>query len=318
MMRTISDMSRIAIAAIDGMLHFELAVSYEIFGSAPAGVVKPWYELAVCGSDSVQLGRFHLRPDSGLDQLIHADTVIVPGWENVDTIPPTDLVEAVRAAHDAGARVASLCTGAFVLAAAGLLDDRRATTHWAHTEALAARYPKIDVDPDVLYVDNGRVLTSAGKAAAADLCLHLVRRDYGSKVANIAARRLVIPPHRAGGQAQFVATPVPEQADHPLADLLPWVRARLDQPLTVEDLARQANMSARNLSRHFTSVTGTTPLQWLLIQRIRRAQEMLETTNDGIDAIAQSSGMGTATTLRRHFKRSVGVSPDTYRRTFHS
>ena len=212
----------------------------------------------------------------------------------------------------------SLCTGAFVLAAAGVLDGLRATTHWAHTEALAARYPRVTVDPDVLYVDNGNVLASAGKAAAIDLCLHLIRRDHGSTVANAVARRLVVPPHRAGGQAQFVTTPVPTRDDHPLANLLPWAMQRLNRPLTVEDLARQANMSSRNLARHFKSVTGTTPLQWLSTQRIRRAQELLENTDNSIDAIAQAAGMGTATTLRRHFHRTVGVPPDAYRRTFRS
>jgi AraC family transcriptional activator FtrA len=168
----------------------------------------------------------------------------------------------------------------------------------------------------VLYVDNGSVLTSAGKAAAMDLCLHLVRLDHGSSVANAAARRLVVPPHRAGGQAQFVATPVPARDDHPLGALFPWVVERLDQPLTVEDLARQARMSSRHLGRHFRAATGTTPLQWLLTQRIRRAQELLEATDDSVEAIATATGMGTATTLRRHFNRTVGVPPDTYRRTF--
>jgi transcriptional regulator GlxA family with amidase domain len=168
----------------------------------------------------------------------------------------------------------------------------------------------------VLYVDNGTVLTSAGKAAAMDLCLHLVRRDHGPAIANVVARRLVVPPHRAGGQAQFVTTPVPAQDGHPLAELLPWAMRRLNQPLTVEDLARQANMSSRNLARHFRSVTGATPLQWLLTQRIRRAQALLEATDDSVDTIASAAGMGTATTLRRHFHRTIGVPPDTYRRTF--
>lgn len=172
------------------------------------------------------------------------------------------------------------------------------------------------VDPDVLYVDDDTVLTSAGKAAAMDLCLHLVRLDHGSAVANTLARRLVVPPHRDGGQAQFVTTPVPAPGGHPLADLFPWAMRRLDRPLTVEDLARQARMSSRHLGRHFKSATGTTPLQWLLAQRIRRAQELLETTDDTVDAIAAATGMGTATTLRRHFHRTVGVPPDAYRRTF--
>ncbi|MEU4546807.1 helix-turn-helix domain-containing protein [Nonomuraea dietziae] len=309
-------MNTVALAATDGMLHFELSLAYEVFAAVPDGVTVPWYDVALCGPGAVRVGLFRLEPTHGLDQLPRADTVIVPGWADVDEDPPVELVDAVRAAHEAGARVVSLCTGAFVLAAAGLLDGLRATTHWAHTEALATRYPRVEVDPDVLYVDNGSVLTSAGKAAAMDLCLHLVRLDHGSAVVNAVARRLVVPPHRAGGQAQFVTSPVPAQENHPLAELFPWAIERLDHPLTVEDLARQAAMSSRNLGRHFRSVAGTTPLQWLLTQRIRRAQELLETTDDSVEAIAAATGMGTGATLRRHFNRTVGVPPDTYRRTF--
>lgn len=309
-MRTLSDMHAVALAATDGMLSFELTIAAEVFGEDPR------YGFAVCGSAPVRVGRFLLEPDHGLERLARAGTVIVPGWADVDADPPADLVEAVRAAHAAGARVASLCTGAFVLAAAGLLDGLRATTHWAHTEVLAARFPRVTVDADVLYVDNGSVLTSAGKAAAMDLCLHLVRADHGPAAANAVARRLVVPPHRAGGQAQYVSTPIPARDDHPLAALLPWITARLDQPLTVEDLARQAKVSTRHLTRHFHAATGTTPLRWLLVQRIRRAQELLEKTDSGVDTIAAAVGMGTATTLRRHFNRTVGVPPDTYRRTF--
>ncbi|MEU5276171.1 helix-turn-helix domain-containing protein [Streptomyces asoensis] len=311
-------MAAVALALTEGMLHFELSMAYEVFGAAPAGVNVPWYDVEICGTGSVRVGRFLLEPDRGLDRLREARTVIVPGWADVDVEPPAPLVDAVRAAHGAGARVASLCTGAFVLAAAGLLDGRRATTHWAHTDVLAARHPRVEVDPDVLYVDEGSVLTSAGKAAAMDLCLHLVRLDHGSSVANAVARRLVVPPHRAGGQAQFVAAPVPARDDHPLGALLPWAIEHLDRPLTVEDLARQARMSSRHLGRHFRAVTGTTPLRWLLTQRIRRAQELLETTDEVVDAIAAATGMGTATTLRRHFSRTVGVPPDAYRRTFRS
>jgi AraC family transcriptional activator FtrA len=311
-------MTVVALAATDGMLHFELAMTCEIFVRDPSGLADPWYDLVVCGPGPVRIGRFRMEPDDGLDRLARADTVIIPALADIDAEVPADLLDAVRAAHAAGARMVSLCTGAFVLAAAGVLDGLRATTHWAHTEALAARYPRVRVDPDVLYVDNGTVLASAGKAAAIDLCLHLIRRDHGSAVANAVARRLVVPPHRAGGQAQFVTSPVPARDDHPLADLFPWALARLNRPLTVEDLARRANMSSRNLARHFKLVTGTTPLQWLTIQRIRRAQELLENTEDGIDAVAEAAGMGTATTLRRHFHRTVGVPPDAYRRTFRS
>ncbi|MCJ0871969.1 helix-turn-helix domain-containing protein [Streptomyces sp. AP-93] len=311
-------MTTVALAVTDGMLHFELSLACEVFGSDLTHLVNPWYGFSLCGPGAVQIDRFRLEPDHGLDHLAQADTVIVPGWADVERDPPAELIDAVRAAHQAGARVASLCTGAFVLAAAGLLDGKRATTHWAHTRELARRHPLVTVDPDVLYVDNGSVLTSAGKAAAMDLCLHLVRLDHGSSAANKIARRLVVPPHRDGGQAQFVTTPVPDPGNHPLADLFPWVLQRLDEPLTVEDLARRARMSSRHLGRHFKSVTGTTPLQWLHTQRIRHAQELLETTDDTVDTIATATGMGTATTLRRHFARTVGVPPDTYRRTFRS
>ncbi|MCK2215385.1 helix-turn-helix domain-containing protein [Actinomadura sp. ATCC 31491] len=312
-------MSTVAVAVSDGILHFELSLAYELLGTPPpaSAPVADWYEVSICGTGPVRAdGRFLLDPDGGLDLLARADTVIVPGWADVDVDPPADLVAAVRAAYDAGARVASLCTGAFVLAAAGLLEGRRATTHWAHADALAGRFPGIEVDADVLYVDEGRVLTSAGKAAALDLCLHLIRRDHGSAVANAVARRLVVAPHRPGGQAQFIATPVPEPDDHPLSDLLAWAGRHLDRPMTVEDLARRANMSSRHLGRHFRTMAGTTPLQWLLNQRIRRAQELLETTDESVEAIAGATGMGTATTLRRHFNRAVGVPPDAYRRTF--
>nr|BFE58104.1 helix-turn-helix domain-containing protein [Dactylosporangium thailandense] len=306
-----------AVAVADGVLHFELALAYELFGSAAPVPVADWYEVVICGAAPVRAdGRFLLEPDAGLDRLARAGTVIVPGWAELDADPPADLVAAVRAAHEAGARVASLCTGAFVLAAAGLLDGRRATTHWQYAGALAARYPRVEVDPDVLYVDEGSVLTSAGKAAALDLCLHLVRRDHGAAVANAVARRLVVPPHRPGGQAQFVATPMPPPRDRPLAALLAWASQRLHEPLTVEDLARRANLSSRHLARHFRAATGTTPLRWLLTERIRRAQELLEHTDDGLDAIAAATGLGTAATLRRHFHRVVGVAPGEYRRTF--
>lgn len=308
-MRTVSDM--LAFAVTRGMLHFELTATYEIF-TAP----QLDYGVVVCGDEPVRVGRFAVEPDLPLDQLERADTVIVPAVADVDEPVDRKLLDAVRAAYDEGARVVSLCTGAFVLAEAGLLDGLRATTHWAHTDVLAERYPEVEVDPDVLYVDNGQVLTSAGKAAAIDLSLHLIRKDLGAREANTAARRLVVPPHRDGGQAQFVLQPVPSEEGHPLTELFDWVSGRLDQATTVEDMARQANMSSRHLARLFKAVTGTTPLQWLHAQRIRRAQELLESTGDSVDQIAEASGMGTATTLRRHFQRAVGVPPDTYRRTF--
>jgi AraC family transcriptional activator FtrA len=317
-MRTLSDMHTVALATAGRLLHFELGVAYEIFGNPPLGSESNWYDVSLCGPGTIQVGPFTVEPDHGLDHLATADTVIVPACVDVDEPPPTELVEAVRTAYESGARIASLCTGAFVLGAAGLLDGRRATSHWAHTDALSARHPLAMVDPDVLYTDNGQVLTSAGKAAAVDLCLHLIHLDHGAAIANTVARRLVVPPHRDGGQAQFVTTPIQVSGDHQLARLLAWARERLDQPLTVTDLARQASTSPRHLGRQFRAVTGQAPLQWLLTQRVRRAQELLESTDESVEAVATATGMGTATTLRRQFKRIVGVPPDTYRRSFKS
>jgi len=315
--RTLSDMPTVALPVVGHLLHFELAVAHEIFGNPPAQATRGWYDVILCGPGPLGVGPFTVEPEHGLDRLVTADTVIVPACADVDVPPPPELVDAVRAAHEAGARVASLCTGAFVLGAAGLLDGRRATTHWAHTAELSARHPLAVVDPDVLYTDNGSVLTAAGKAAAVDLCLHLIHLDHGAGVANAVARRLVMPPHRPGGQAQFVSTPIQVTGDHVLADLFAWALTRLDRPMTVTDMARRANTSPRNLARQFRAVTGQTPLRWLLIQRVRRAQELLEAGDDSVEAVARATGMGTGTTLRRQFKRIVGVPPDTYRRAFH-
>ncbi|TDW76807.1 helix-turn-helix domain-containing protein [Kribbella pratensis] len=310
-------MHTVALATAGHLLHFELGIAYEIFGNPPLGADE-WYDVRLCGPGSVRVGPFTVEPDDNLAFLAQADTVIVPALADVEEPPAPELVDAVRSAYESGARIASLCTGAFVLGAAGLLDGRRATTHWGHADALSARYPAATVDPDVLYTDNGNVLTAAGKAAAVDLCLHLIHLDHGATVANTIARRLVVPPHRAGGQAQFVSTPVPVSGDHTLAELLAWAQERLDQPLTVTDLARRANTSPRHLGRQFRAVTGQTPLQWLLTQRVRRAQQLLEATNHSIEAVATATGLGTATTLRRQFKRVVGIPPNAYRTAFRS
>lgn len=318
---TLSDMPTVALLAAGHLLHFELGVAYEIFGNPPREAPDRWYDVRLYGPGPVKVGPFTVEPDAPLERAAEADTVIVPACADVAEPPPPELVEAVRAAHAAGARVASLCTGAFVLGAAGLLDGRRATTHWAHAEELSVRHPLAEVDPDVLYTDNGSVLTAAGKAAAVDLCLHLVHLDHGAAIANSVARRLVMPPHRPGGQAQFVATPVQvggAGGDHALSELFAWVQQRLDRPLTVTDMARRVNTSPRHLGRQFHAVIGQTPLQWLLTQRVRRAQELLEATDKSVESIALATGMGTATTLRRQFKKVVGVPPDSYRRAFHS
>ncbi|MFI6471047.1 helix-turn-helix domain-containing protein [Streptomyces sp. NPDC050516] len=312
-----SDGRTVALAVTEGSMLFEAAAACEVFGTDHSELVDPWYSFRVCGSRQARVGGW-LRADTthGLDALVSAHTVIVPAQDDIEGDPPGELIDAVRAAHAAGARMVSLCTGAFVLAAAGLLDGRRATTHWAHAELLAARYPRVTVDAGVLFTDEADVLTSAGKAAGMDLCLHIVRTDHGATVANALARHLVVPPHRDGGQAQFIPAPVTHGRDHPLTDLLPWALDRLDQPLTVEDLARQAAMSSRNLARHFHAVTGTSPLRWLLSQRVRLAQELLESGDDSVEHIAARTGMGTSATLRRHFARVTGLPPEAYRRTF--
>ena len=309
-------MRSVALAVTDGTPLFELAAACEVFGT-DRGLAEPWYDFAVCGQDGAAVGGWLTAGiRHGLDALAAADTVIVPSCRDPEGPQPPALVEAVRAAHAAGARVASLCTGAFVLAEAGLLDGRRATTHWAHAELLGQRHPSVRVDAGVLYIDDGDVLTSAGKAAGMDLCLHLVRRDHGTAVATARARPLVGPPHRHGGQAQFIPAPVAHGPGHALAGLLPWALERIERPLSVRDLAREAGMSERNLARHFHAVTGVSPLRWLLTQRVARAQELLETSDLSVEQIAARTGMGTATTLRRHFNQQLGVPPETYRRTF--
>jgi AraC family transcriptional regulator, transcriptional activator FtrA len=244
------------------------------------------------------------------------DTLVVVGGIGARTDATPALAAMVRACTPRTRRVASVCTGAFILAEAGLLDGRRATTHWAHTERLVESYGNVDVYPDVLYVEDGGILTSAGAAAGIDLCLHMVRADFGSDVANAVARRLVVPPHRDGGQAQFIDAPMPRGDSDGLGPLLDWAVARLDEPLTLDDMARQAHISTRTLVRRFQAATGTTPLQWLLAQRVRRAQHLLEASDEPVERVASMAGFGTAANLRQHFTRAVGVAPMAYRRTF--
>ncbi|MFF8810947.1 helix-turn-helix domain-containing protein [Streptomyces pactum] len=303
---------------------YELSIACTVFGPAQADLADPWYELRLCGTGAPggagPGGGPVLRTPYGLDGLDGAGTVIVPSVPDACVTEgrplPGELIAALRRAHDAGARMVSLCTGAFALAAAGLLDGRRATAHWMHTAELAARYPRVRVDPAVLYVDDGDVLTSAGLTAGLDLCLHLVRRDLGAHVANQLARRMVVPAHRPGGQAQFIEAPVPVRDDEGLGPVLDWARTHLDRPLTVADLARRAAMSPRTFYRRLRAATGATPLQWLLEQRLQRARTLLESTDLPIERIAERSGLGTANNLRHHFVRQLGVSPGAYRRAF--
>ena len=301
----------------DAML-YETAIAAEVFGVdrsdlSPAG---GWYELLVCtpdGSPSRWLPGFAA---AGFEELARVDTVVIPSTSVLDGQPDPALSAALRAAYDAGVRIAALCTGAFVLAAAGLLDGRAAATHWMHAEQLARLHPGVNVRADVLYVDDGQVLTSAGKTAALDLCLHLVHRDHGASAANGLARRLVVASHRLGGQAQFIEPAPDPRVTGRLVPALDWARAHLDKPLTVQDLARESRLSARQLARRMRAEVGLTPLGWLYQQRITRAQDLLERTEASVEQIAARCGLGTATTLRRHFRQAVGVSPTAYRAAF--
>jgi len=310
----------VAVAVYDGITPFELGVACDVFGSEWEEIFgAAWYRLFVCaispGPVAVE-GGFRILAAHGADKIFAADTVIVLPTINVDQAPP-EMSELLLRAHARGARIVSLCTGAFVLAAAGLLDGRRATTHWTECSQLATRYPEVTVEPGVLFVDEGDVLTSAGSAASMDLCLHLVRQDHGSEVATQLARQLVVPPQRDGGQAQYIAAPLPPiDASNLFADTVTWMEEHLDQLITVEALAARSAMSPRHFARRFQAATGTTPYQWLLRQRVQLAQRLLETTNLSIGVVAERSGFSTAANLRKHFHRSVRTSPQSYRRTF--
>ncbi len=318
-MRTICDMRQMIGLALhaDAML-YETAIAAEVFGvdRADLSPTGTWYELVVCTPDGAPSPWLPGFPARGFAELADLGTVVVPSTSDLDGQPDAALLAGLRAARDTGARIAALCTGAFVLAAAGLLDGHRAATHWMHADQLARRYPGVDVRSDVLYVDDGQVLTSAGKTAALDLCLHLVQRDHGAAAANGLARRLVVASHRPGGQAQFIAPPPDPRVTDRLGQALDWARARLDEPLTVRDLARESGLSARQLARRMRAETGSAPLEWLHRQRVNRAQDLLERTEASVEQIAARCGMGTATTLRRHFQQAVGVSPTAYRTAF--
>lgn len=312
----------VAALVTHGVAPFELAVICEVFGLARPEILDPWpYELVIASPDGPRVrtnqcfGIDGVRPLSALDR---ADTVIVPAWSgNASLTPPEPMLAALRRAHRRGVRLMSVCSGAFALAHAGLLDGKRATTHWMYTDRLAAGFPDVEVDPNVLYVDEGQILTSAGTAAGIDLCLHVFRLDHGVEVANAVARRMVVPPHRDGGQAQFVEAPMEaDDGSDPLAATLDWVLEHLDEPLTVEVMSRRALMSPRTFARRFRAVTGTTPLQWLLRQRILHAQGLLESSDLPVELIAQRCGFGSASVLRTHFKRMLDTSPLAYRHTF--
>lgn len=311
-------MHRVAVVALDGVIAFDLSTPCEVLGRVRLPNGKAGYQVHVCGvAREVDAGAFRMSLRHGLAELSRAHTIMLPGVEDIARPVPASLVQAVRRAAKAGVRVASICSGAFLLAATGLLDGKRATTHWLAASELARRYPKVEVDPNVLFVDEGHILTSAGAAAGIDLCLHLVRRDYGAAVAAAAARVSVMPLERDGGQAQFIEHKMPRNDQIALSRVLAWLEQHLDdEKICLDSIARRAAMSLRSLSRHFKEQTGTTPLQWLLKARVRRAQALLETTPIAIENIATSSGFGSVASFRVHFQRVVGTSPQSYRRAF--
>lgn len=309
-------MHKVAIVALRGVVPFDLATATEVFGWTRTLDQAAAYEIRVCGeAKTVDAGAFAICTEWSLSDIPWADTVVVPGLADPFVPVARSVTAAVRAAADAGARVASICTGAFVLAAAGVLDGLRATTHWRAATELARRYPAVTVDPNVLYVDNGQILTSAGAAAGLDLCLHMVRRDYGPAVASDSSRLAVMPPMREGGQAQFITPDMPTCTSS-LQPVLAWLEKNLQRPLTLNDIARQAVTSTRTLSRRFIDQTGTTPLQWLLAARIQHARRLLETTALSVEQIATATGFGSATALRARFARALGTSPLRYRQAF--
>ena len=322
----------VAVVVVNGFLPFEFGTICEVFGVDRTDDGLPSYDFAVVAGEPSPLRAhidFTIAPPSGLERLAEANLIALPavGDERLARIAgrpaggapqefPADLLEALRRAVARGARVLSVCSGAFILGEAGLLDGRRCTTHWRHAAELARRYPQAKVDPDVLYVDDDPVISSAGTAAGIDACLYLVRKEQGSRVANGTARRMVVPPHRDGGQAQYVEQPIAPSCDGSLRDLLEWLRANLGRPLTVRQLAARANMSERTFARRFVLDTGTTPQRWLIGQRILLAQQLLEETDETVDAIADRAGFGNATALRHHFRAWRGTTPNAYRRLF--
>jgi transcriptional regulator GlxA family with amidase domain len=312
-------LSSVAVLAYEGVSAFGLGITAEVFGCDRSADGLPRYEYAVTaarpGLIRTDVG-MPILVEAGLDRLSSADLAVVVCWDDVGTRPPEPVLEALRTVAARGGRVLSQCTGAFVLAAAGLLDGRRATTHWKYAGQLASGYPQIQVDPGVLYVDEGQVITSAGTAAGIDACLHVVRLEHGAAVANEIARHMVVAPHRDGGQSQFVPLPVDSAgSEADLGVLREWLLGHLNQPVTVADLARRVHMSHRTFARWFAARTGTTPHQWLTSQRLVKAQELLERTDRGIEQVAADCGL-TPLMLRRHFARRWGVTPQAYRRRF--
>lgn len=310
---------KVVAVAYNRLCTFEFGCTVEVFALPRPELPVPWYEFAVCAAERRPLraaGGVELRVRHSLRLLETADTIVIPGWRSPDETPPPALLAGLRRAFERGARLCSICSGVFVLAAAGVLDGRRATTHWKYVATLAARYPRIRVEPNALYVDEGRVLTSAGSAAGLDMLLHVVRRDFGARIANQVAQRLVIAPHREGDQAQFVPRPLARDGRGRLARLMEFVRAHPDAPHTLASLAARAAMSTRTLQREFVAATGLAPSAWLIAERIEHAKELLESTRLPARGVAARAGLGSAESLRHHFRRRVGTTPSAYRRRF--
>jgi transcriptional regulator GlxA family with amidase domain len=312
-------MHRVVVLALDGVIPFELSIPSRIFATATAADGSPLYEIITCTVDGAPVrtqSDYTIVVDHDAGVLAGADTVVIPSpMVGVDGDLPDDVAAALATIRP-GTRLVSVCLGAYVLAATGALDDRPATTHWQHTERFQELFPRVRVNPDVLFVDDGDVLTSAGAAAGVDLCLHMVRRDHGSAVANLAARRCVVPPWRDGGQAQYVERPLREPDEATTATARAWALNRLGEPLVLDDLAAHAGMSRRTFTRRFRDEVGLSPGQWLTRQRVEMARDLLETTDLPAEAVAHRAGFGTAAAMRHHLRAALGTSPMTYRRTF--
>jgi AraC family transcriptional activator FtrA len=308
----------VAILAYDRLCTFEFACAIELFALERPELEVPWYSYAVCAIEPGPLraaGGLALQVPYGLDAIDAADTIVIPGWRDIDEPPPPALIDALRRAHARGARLCSICSGAFVLAYAGLLDGRKASTHWRYFERLAAHFPTIGIEPDALYVEDEHIVTSAGSAAGLDMLLHLVRSDFGAAIANQVAQRLVIPAHRHGGQAQLVARPLPQAAADPIAQTMDWIRENLRAEHSLASMADQARMGVRTFQRRFKDRTGSSPLDWLVRERVALAAQLLETRPAlGIEAVADLAGLGSSESLRRHFRSHGLASPARYRR----
>jgi AraC family transcriptional activator FtrA len=305
--------------AYDQLCTFEFACAVEVFALDRPELQVDWYRFLVCAAESGPLramGGVQMQAPYSLRMLDQADTIIIPGWRDVNEVPPQALLKKLRAAHQRGARIASICSGVFVLAAAGLLEGKTVTTHWRYSEQLAQQFPNVRIDTQALYIDQGQIITSAGSAAGLDMMLHIVRNDFGVKVANQVAQRLVIPPHREGGQAQFVPRPVADNEQSRLSQLLDFLRQHPAQLHTIESMAARVAMSVRSLQRQFVEVTGYAPYEWLLRERIALVKELLESSDASLSQLMELSGFTSEESLRRHFRRLVGTSPIAYRKRF--